>query len=36
MMRILLSPDDWLAHHPTLCLAAMALLILTCSAPPGG
>lgn len=34
-MMFLLGPDDWLAQHPALCLAAMVLLILTCS-PPGG
>ena len=35
-MMFLLGPDDWLAQHPALCMVAIALLILTCGAPPGG
>jgi hypothetical protein len=28
MMRFLLSPDDWLARHPALCLSLIFALLL--------
>jgi len=32
MMHRLFSTDDWLAHHPALCLVLLAILICAAGA----
>lgn len=31
-MNWILNPDDWLGHHPRVCLALLVLLILLAGA----
>lgn len=33
MMRFLLGPDDWLGHHPRLCLCILLALLLAFGGP---